>query len=143
MWLPRLSNPLCRILSTGAAGASPLAFFRAPTPWCRDEPPPPPPHIRFHRRDAREYRQGGARPVRRCRGGAAFLADRSFGIPLRLHHCRGGSEPVGTASARSRGVRRVVVLAAFVHPLMPNLIHRGGRRVSPCLFPRADAMVPR
>src|SRR3546814_15145138 len=93
MWLPRLSNPLCRILSTGAAGASPLAFFRAPTPWCRDEPPPPPPHIRFHRRDAREYRQGGDRPVRRCRGGAAFLADGSFGIASRPHHGRGGSEP--------------------------------------------------
>src|SRR3546814_16178355 len=93
MWLPRLSNPLCRILSTGAAGASPLAFFRAPTPWCRDEPPPPPPHIRFHRRDAREYRQGGDRPVRRCRGGAAFLAAGSFVLASRTPHGRGGSKP--------------------------------------------------
>src|SRR3546814_9524537 len=71
-------NPGCRIhpgafaklIHRGNSSPPPrsiIAFFRGFPPWWRDGPASPSPHIRFHGRDARKYRQGGDRAVRRCR----------------------------------------------------------------------------
>src|SRR3546814_19855790 len=112
-------NPGCRIhpgafaklIHRGNSSPPPrsiIAFFRGFPPWWRDGPASPSPHIRFHGRDARKYRQGGDRAVRRCRGGAPFLADGAIGIASRPHHGRSerpeerrvGTECVSRGSTR-------------------------------------------